>query len=246
MQKKKTRDGIILAYRAVIEQRYQHENINAQYEIPDSFDKERVDLLRQFFLENIYPLPQKRDELDEAFQQLDGYIKNPEKLLRILMDSMSLIFKYGRHLPKILMAGIKALRSFRTASNFENKLVQNAQKQKIKAPYSKQQVYDLIAMLPEKEVDAFIENSQTLFETLHDRKLVQKIKEIVAHLITKMKKRPKVYTAEEVRGLEIGQEIIVKGDELFDSLSEEDQKLIFKVIIQIERDFLGGLFANNT
>ncbi|MFK7979352.1 MAG: hypothetical protein AB8G86_05190, partial [Saprospiraceae bacterium] len=47
-------------------------------------------------------------------------IQQPKKLLRILLDSGRLIFKYGRHLPKILNAGLKALRSFRTATQFEN------------------------------------------------------------------------------------------------------------------------------
>jgi len=163
--------------------------------------------------------------------------------LRLLIDSGRLLFKYGRHLPKILNAGIKALRSFRRASQFEENLVEQAVLQKLKTPYNKAEIELLIRALPREELEAFIDSSRSLFEILHDRTLVTKIKEIVGHLIQKMKKRPKVYTPVEIRGMEIGEDIITQGDLLFDQLSKQDQELIFQLVIKMEREILDRIFS---
>ncbi len=234
--------AIILGYREMIDERYQYDHIISIYEIPDSFDENRVDIFRHYFLNHIYPHSSKRDELDDAFQSLDNYIKQPDKLIRILLDSASLVFKYGRHLPKILNAGLKALQSFRSATTFEQKLVEQAIAQKLPPPYDKEKIQQLIRSLPLKDIELFIKNNEALFDTLHDRKLMGKIKEIVGSLIRKMKQRPTVYSQEEIRGLEIGQEIIVEGDLLFDQLTQEEQEQIFEFIIAMERDVLEELF----
>ncbi len=242
MQEKEILNEVILGYRKVIEARYQFEHITSTYEIPDSFDKERVALFRDYFLNNIYPHPEKREELEGAFNSLDNYIKQPEKLMSIIVDSASLIFKFGRHLPKIMMAGIKALKSFRAATQFESKLVQNAIEMKLEAPYDANDINTLIRGLSLQDINEFTKNNEALFETLHDRKLVKKIKEIVDHLITKMKKRPKVYSQEEIRGLEIGRNIISEGDFLFEQLNEEEQHNIFEFVLAMEASVLEELF----
>lgn len=235
---------VIKGYRCVIEDRYQHATLKNRYDLPEFFNEERITLFREYFLEYIYPTPEKRAELDAAFESLDGYIQKPAKLLRILMDSGRLIFKYGRHLPKILRAGLSALRSFRQANNFEQKLVEQAIKLETKPPYGKTEINTFIKGLPKADLADFIDSSQALFETLHDRILVEKIIEIVEYLIAKMKKRPKVYSEVEIRGLEIGRDIIKNGDRLFEQLPKEGQHQLFELVIKLEREVLDDLFTN--
>lgn len=242
MTEKEVLEEVILAYRRLVEKRYKYDRIQEKYTLPASFDEARMKVFKDFFLSDLYPHPDKRKELEEAFHNLDNYIKNPEKLLRILIDSGSLIFKYGRHLPKILMAGLKALKSFRAATAFEDKLVDSAVKLGLQPPYSDADVKTLLATLSTKEIDDFIVHNESLFDTLHDRKLVGKIVEIVEHLIAKMQKRPNIYSPTEIHALTIGRDIIKGGDALFDQLSKQEQELILKMIIKIERDFLEGVF----
>lgn len=247
MRKKNTKkeilNEVIKGYRTVIQDRYQYDFLNQRYDLPNFFDEERIALFKDYFLDYIYPPPAKRAALDAAFESLDSYIQQPSKLLRILMDSGRLIFKYGRHLPKILRAGLSALRSFRKANNFEHKLVEQALKLDLQPPYGTPEINTLIKGLPKTDLEEFIDSSQALFETLHDRVLVKKILEIVEYLIKKMKSRPKVYTAVEIRGLEIGRDIIKYGDLLFDQLPKEGQQQLFELVIQLEREILEELFS---
>ena len=233
---------IIRAYREIIKERYQYERLQQHFTIPDSINEEQIATLRNYFLTYIYPGLEKRKQLNEAFESLDSYIKNPRKLLQILVDSTSLILKYGRHLPKILKSGIKALRSFRDASKFERLLVAQAVKTKKELPYTQEAIFNFIKEIPRHEIDKFIEGTQSLFQILHDRKQVQKIIEIVAFLIAKMKQHPNNYSDEEVKGLEIGHELIEKGNILFENLGKKNQEQLIDFIVRVETETLDKIF----
>lgn len=233
---------IIDAYRWVIAERYQYDNLATKYELPDSFHSGKLDTLRAYFLEYLYPPPAKRAELESAFNNLDEYIKRPKKLLRILMDSSSLLFKHGRHLPKILQAGIKALQSFMAASRFEASLVDAAINIPLEPPYDKNDIQQMLATLSEADVENFIVNNEALFSTLYDRKLVAKVIEIISQLLAKMRQRTDLYSEDEINGLAMGLEIVQHGDALFDQLEVAEQKCIFDLIIAVERDALETIF----
>jgi len=158
------------------------------------------------------------------------------------MDSVGILFKYGRHLPKILRTGLKAMQSFKKASDFEAQLAKAAIRSNRKAPFSKSDIEYFTGLLSRKDVNDFIEDSLSLFETLHDRELVKQIIDIVKHIINKMKLRPSVYAQKEIMGLELGRDLIVNGDKLFESLTKQEQDLLFKMVVKIERDTLKRIF----
>ncbi|MDJ0645265.1 MAG: hypothetical protein QNJ57_04700 [Flavobacteriaceae bacterium] len=234
---------IIKAYRSIIEERYAYDTLVQKYVLPASFDEAHITEVRTYFLTYMYPELSKRKELNEAFESLDRYIKNPSKLLQIIVDSVALILKYGRHLPKILNSGIKALRSFREASEFEKRLMEEAIKSEQEPPFSTETIYSFIRALPREDIDQFINGTRSLFEILHDRNQVKKIIEIVAYLITKMKKNQKSYSKEEIKGLEIGHELIKEGDALFEKLGKENQEQLIDFITYIEISVLDEIYS---
>jgi len=238
MDREKIVEDIIEGYRNTIYERYQYENIKDQYEIPESINEETVNLLRNYFLNYIYPEFNKRAELNESFKSLDNYIKHPKKLLSILKDTSNLIFKYGIHLPKILNTSLKVMKSYRAATGFENMLVDEVIKNKIEAPYDPSKITTLIKLLPRKEIEKFIETSQSLFEILQDRTLIKKIKEILEYLILVMTNKESHYSESQIKGLEMSLEIVNVGDELFNRLAKDDQRKLVYLITDIEKDML--------
>ena len=242
MEREHLREEIIEGYHRMIQERYQYERIVSKYKIPATITEERFNRLRDYFLHYLYPSAEKRREINDAFESLDNHIKHPKQLLRILIDSGSLIFKHGRHLPKILKAGLKALRSFRTASTLEQEISTEAEKSDRTPPYSPEDIRHFMSCLSPKSIEKFMSESLVLFATLHDRKLVIKIIEIVDHLIQKMKKKPKIYSHADIRGLEIGREIIFKGHKLFDELNTVEKGKLFDLVYQIENDAIKQVF----
>jgi len=243
MSNRDSHEQIIRAYRKLISDRYQYKNISANYDLPESFTEEKLKLIQDYFLDYIYPPPNIRSELDEAFESLNGHIEKPAQIIKILIDSGGLVLRYGIHLPKILKAGLKALRSFRAATQLEYNLVSAADKKDMAAPFSSEQLFVLIRTIPRSVIEQFIEDTLVLFQTLHDRKLVNKIIEIVNNLIIKMKKKPHLYSSKEVRGLEVGCDIITEGDNLYNKLTSGEQDTLLSLIAKIERDTIERIFA---
>jgi len=229
---------VILGYRNVIKEKYDYKNLKKRPDIPSAYTEEVSIKIKNYFLNYSYPEPKKRQELNEAFQSLDNYLKNPEKLMRLVIDSASIVFKYGKHLPKILNAGIKALKAFRRASKLEEGLVKNAMLSKEKAPYSNVQINEFITKLSQGQLEEYMSSIYSLFSILCDTELMLKIKKILSLLIKKMEKRPKIYTIKDVNGIKIGQEIIVEADAIFNNIKAKKQQKIFDFIMKMEKEIL--------
>lgn len=242
MSKENISEEVIKGYRNLINQRYQYQKIVDKYDLPSSIDEETVDRVRGYFLNFIYPEFSKREELNEAFESLDSYIKRPEKLLRMLLDSIKLFFTHGRHLPKILNTGLKAIKSFREATGFEAKLAEEAIKNHIEPPFDISKIYVLLKYLSREEIDQFTENSKSLIFIFRDKVLVRNVKEVIGYLIARMKEKQKLYSTNEIRGLEMGLEMITEGDALFNQFSLNDQQQLIDLIITIEYSILDEIF----
>ena len=191
---------------------------------------------------HIYPPIEKRAKLNAAFDSLEGHLANPKYLLNVLLDSVGILFQYGPHLPKILRTGLKAMQSFKKANEFEAGLASAAEQTNRKAPFSQEDIAHFMAQLSKSDVDRFVNESLVLFETLHDRKLVTRVIDIVNRIIGKMRKRPNIYPTSEVDALELGRDLIVEGNKLFESLTTQEQHILFDMVVKIERDVLKGIF----
>lgn len=241
MQEEQVKEAIISGYRAFINHRYEYEKITSTYDVPASISKKVLDDLRTYYLTYVYPEYKERKALEKAFDSLDRYIQQPKKLVAILFDASKLIFKYGRSIPKILGTGLKALQTFKAAQNFENTLVKEAQNLKMDGPYDESKIKTLLKAIPKKEIQRFIETSQSLFETLEDRPQVEKIKEIIQYIIHVMKRNKRRYTVDQIQGLEMGFELLNEGDQLLQQLPIKDQKRLIYLITEIETDMLNDL-----
>ena len=243
MSKENILKEVIEGYRDLIYKRYQYQNIVNKIDIPSFIDEETVNRVRDYFLNFIYPEWGKREELNEAFESLDSYIKRPEKLLRMLLDSIKLFFRHGRHLPKILNTGLKAIKSFRVANNFEANLAEQAIKNNIEPPLDASKIYTLLKYLSREKIEEFTENSKSLVFIFRDRELIKQVKEIIGYLITRMKAKKNLYSTNEIRGLEIGLEVLDEGFALFEQFSHNDQEQLIQLIIKIEHSILDEIFV---
>ena len=232
---------IIKGYRKFIFDRYQYDKIVESYDIPSSITEAILTELREYYLKHIYPEYKERKALDQAFKSLDNYIQQPQKLISVLVDASLLLFKYGRHLPKILGTGLKTLKTFKSASKFEQTFIDEAIRQKVQGPYTDKKIKVLLRSISKNEIDDFINTSQALFATLHDRSQVKKIKEIISHIIRVMKNNSDRYSSDQIKGLEMGFTLLDEGDRLLQKLNPTDQRKLIYLITEIETDMLATL-----
>jgi hypothetical protein len=243
MSKELLSNAIILGYRNLIEERYQYKDLKEKYDFPETINEEVVADIKIYFLTYIYPDLEKRAELNEAFSTLDDFIKHPEKLLNLVVDSLKLLFTHGRHLPKIFNAGLKAMKSFRGATKFEKTIVLKAIQENSKPPFTTLKINKLIQLLPYKDLEEFMKNTETFFNIIYDKELVEKIKEIIRFILSKMRNKPKIFSQKEIIGLTLALETISKGEEMLNKLTQKDQEILIGFVLQIEKDCLQEIFS---
>jgi hypothetical protein len=102
----------------------------------------------------------------------------------------------------------------------------------------------MIQTLSREDIDKFIDVNRGMLETLYDRKLMKEITEVVSAILKNMRKRTRIYSATEIKGLEMGLDMITQGNSLFNQLSKTDQNQIFNLIIAVEVDVLESIFED--
>jgi hypothetical protein len=229
---------IIVAYRKSLIRRYSVENLSRFKEL-EKVDRATIDKLVHYFLELLYPPYSTRLELDNAFHSLGGFINTPAKLFGVLGNIGYAIVKFGKLLLRAMHAGIAALKSYLAAHKFEKELYQQA------LPYieagkdiSEEDIFNsLIGKIPKEEADAFREQVVNLFRFLAKKDLLEKIQQVMLHVIAKMERKKHIYTESDLKGIRMGYDIIEKGKEVFSILTDEEIALTLKGIDMVEKDF---------
>ncbi|MCB1143508.1 MAG: hypothetical protein H7A24_11530 [Leptospiraceae bacterium] len=237
---------IIEAYRKSLILRYSEEKIE---NFPDlnALDRGTIDKLIHYFLELLYPPYEERKHLDNAFQSLNNFVHSPTKLFGVIGNLPYAIMRFGKMLIQALQAGISALRSYLAAHKFERVLYIKAKPLIDQGlDISEEKVFNsLIAQIPKKDADEFREQVIKLFEVLSKRELLEKVQDVMQHVIEKMESKPRLYSQQEVAGIKLGYGIIEKGKELFMNLNEHEIRIILRGIDFIEKEFYESAIAES-
>lgn len=238
---------LIDAYRSSLVRRYSIENLSKYPELV-SLERTLIEKLTRYFLELLYPEYKIRLELDKAFDSLAAFVKTPKKFLSVVGNIGMAIFKFGHLLFPGIKAGIQSLSCYLNAYRFEKTLYMYSKDYIAQGTdITKEEVFDeIMSKISKKEADDFRKDVLKLFRMLTQKELIQKIIEIMNYVVSRMKERPKLYTEQEVRGIELGISIIQKGKVVFDEINYNDSELILKGIEKLEKEYIERLHSRNT
>ncbi len=229
---------IIRTYRKALERRYQIENLRR---FPDLhlLIKEDVDMLRLFFIEYIYPIPAQRERRDEALDALLGILKSKRKLWPLFTTTLrSVVGVMGKDFLSITNAAFHTVESYKKSVDFENLLFKEAQKEKLFADNINEAILkNLVYNLPTKKVIQFQKEIFTLFSTLSNSHLLQKMISIMKICEEAIQKKQNLYTKKEIEGISHGLMMLSSAYELFCQLSPEKVNTILKGIRLVEEDW---------
>ncbi|PJZ45981.1 hypothetical protein [Leptospira brenneri] len=229
---------LILMYQKALQKRYSAENLKLYPEF-GSISRSKIDQLLKFFLEYLYPEYSKRKELDAAFDALSGFVNHPTKIWGILGNLALSIFRFGKHFPLALKAGLAALQSYVTAHQFEEELVLELDKEGNQAVFLESEfaMEKLISKVEKKKADAFRKDIGALFKVFSDAELIRKIIVIMEDILIKMESKGTIYTEDDKKGIRLGISILKEGREIFDEMKEREITLVLQAIDRIEEDF---------
>lgn len=235
-------DHLIERYRQIIANRYDYDKLTARKPLPEGITKETVEEIRDYFLNSIYPEPAKRHELDAAFAQLQSYVHQPAKVWGILGNLTGAIFRFGTMLPAALKTGIVSMEAFSSAKNFEQTMKKAAIASEYTLPLTDEQFMDCLRNLPREKLDSFALDVGRLFRSMANTQLLSKTIEIMQDVIVKMESKPKLYSTDEIAGINMGLNIMKKGLALFSKYPEKTKDRMVDYIVEHERLFIDEIY----
>src|ERR1043165_10134842 len=235
--------NLIDKYREVVARRYEYKTVKKNFELPPDLNKELVDSRRNYFLESLYPEPAYRMKLDAAFEELQNYVLHPGRIADLLGNIGSAILRFGFQFPTAVKAGINALEVHTSAKHFENSLLKGALENKFTIPLSDEQFNTCLRSIPKPQLEKFIDEVGGLFHSFSNTELLGKTLSIMDEVLERMRNKPTVYSKSEIEAIELGKEIIRRGHELFQHLSEEQKENILQLVTANEQAFLEGVYA---
>jgi len=232
------RKAIIAFYRDEIAHRYQVENIRRFKEF-DPISEAEIDALREYFLHNIYPPPDKRQALDDAFDNLNAMLKSPARIKPLLKTAFTSIFKLGAQIPSAIAAGRSTVDAYMETRKLEGSLYESAVALHVTAKDKdkREKMVRLVSNVPEKEVKRLIYDILSLFKALSNVKLLRLTVDIMNKSLAIMEKNPKVYSESECDGLKLGLAVVVGGLQLFEGMKEEHFAHVLAGIEVVELDW---------
>jgi hypothetical protein len=194
--------------------------------------------IRDFFLDNVYPESAQRRKLDAAFGELRNFTTNPALIWGLLGSLPVALFQFGAQLPHAIRAGITSLHAYTSAIGFEEAMASAAIENDFKAPLTDEQFFECLRAIPQKNLDAFINEASSLFTVISDTTLLTKTINIMEDVIKRMQSKSNLYTSDQVAAIQLGLDLMEKGFELLEPYSEEVKKDIIAFITENERKFI--------
>ncbi len=229
---------IILKFRDMVSKRYAYDDLVERFDLPEEISPEVIAEIEHYFLNSIYPEPDRRAALEDAFEGLALYIQHPKKLWGIMGNMTKAIFRFGRQFPVALKSGFDALQAYFGTLKFEEKMVSTANEMQMQAPLSDDEFEQIIAALPHEEVVSFIKHVNVLFKSMCNTSLLEKTVEILETVAATMRSKPDVYPQKDIDGILLGQGILKDGFALFSKHDERTKQLMVEYIYKNEMWFL--------
>ena len=240
---RKLRYALIDKYRSIISHRY--DTIIAQIDkIPLEVDADVALRLKDFFLTEVYPSPERREQLDAAFVELSHFVEHPSLILGVVGSLPVAIFKFGMQLPNALKAAFQCLEAYTAATGFEAAILGAAQQQGLSATINDEQFAACMRAIPRHKLEAFLAQGCQLFITLSNTELLAKTIEIMQDVITRMKAKSDTYTASQVGAIELGLEMIQGGYDLLAPYDSATKTNIVSFISTTENQFIAEIFES--
>jgi len=227
------KDAIISFYRDELRDRYQVAHVRkfAQFDV---ISDQSIDCLREYFLDHVYPPPERRAQLDDAFDHLGRLLRSPRRLQPLVTTALTSLWRLGRKLPAAVSAGRSTFDAYVETRKLERYMLAEAEKVRLTeaGTRDRRKMLALITNIPEKHVDRLIRDILNLFRALANVSLLRTSAEIMDHVYEIMGRRADLYTESEREGLALGIAVLRGGLELYEGM---DAGVFTHIIDGIER-----------
>ena len=239
------RNEIINKSRELIIERYDYDYLLQRFELSDRIPEEAIADIRNYFLNNLYPDPDQRKKLEDAFGNLGTYMHEPKKVLGLFGNITKAVFKFGMDFRKVFGVGLNALKAFKVTTRFEQIIKDTIENKNLELPIEMGIYKSSLTEIPKSDVESYTVSVLEIFETMVDERILSKTLGILDNIIATMKKKSKLYPKKDVEGLSLGRDMLVDALSVFSKYDTKTKKEIISLIQKNEKDFLDELYESS-
>ncbi len=236
-------EALAIAFlRAGLERRYAPEALAGVEEFA-GISADTVAAFQAFVLGRVYPEPEERRKLNEAFETLHHLLRSPGRLRSLLSVALSTFWRLGRKLPAAAQAGRLTLDTFEKVRRVEE-LVARAFQDAAISPCTRPDDKKLSAVLAPLPKQPFLELAgalTALLRALSDESVLEAGLELTRTLEAATAKSPAKWTAEERDGLRLARETLEEAMALFSLLPPDRRLPLIQGVARIEEVWASSL-----
>ncbi|MCC6695092.1 MAG: hypothetical protein IT365_05630 [Candidatus Hydrogenedentes bacterium] len=236
--------AVIDGYRGELRGRYTIGNVR-RFGHFDGISDEKIEALRDYFLECIYPAAAERDRLDGVFERVGQIVRSPRRMAPLMKVVLLSAWKLGLGISTATALGKHVLETHIETRRLEGKMLEFAQLRNYTPEQlaRREYVVRMLANTPEHEMTRFRIEVLKLFESLSNVKLLAAAVEIVETSRKLMETRPDLYETGDVAGLRLGHDVLRRGLALFQRLRPSEFAALLSGIEAVEIDWYDGIKA---
>jgi len=225
-------------YRDELRDRYDLDNIR-RFDVFSAVREDQLIALRDFFLEQIYPPPQHRQELDEAFDRLGEMLRSPMRMKPLVGATIRSMWRMGTRLPSAINAGRSTIDAYSKTRQLEGMMVKEAVKHEITPADAKkrERMLKLLNNVPESVVTKLIHDILNLFHALTNVEMLQVAADFMSQCVTVMEDRTDLYSDDDRAGIQLGLTLLQEGLALFKDMDPAIFPQVIQGIQMVEMDW---------
>ena len=218
------------------------ENVR-RFDLFDTVSDVSLIKLRDFFLVHIYPPPQEREELDEAFDRLRSTLHNPKQMAPFMGSALKSLWRLGAKLPTAVKAGRSAIDAYAKTRTMESSLVDVAMENSVSlaATQDRAIMVGLIAHVPEKDILKLIKDVLELFKALSEVEMLEVAVTFMEKCIQIMHDHKELYDESDIQGIGLGLLVLKQGVALFQEQEPKSFPVIIEGIRAVELDWFESI-----
>lgn len=238
------KNAVIDGYREELRARYALENVR-RFSQFDGISDPKIETLRDYILECVYPAASERRRVDAAFEHLGQILHSPRRVAPLMKMAVAAAWKLGLGFTSAMSLGTHVVEVQRETRRFEESLCGYARVHQSTPEMmaKRESIVRLVAQVPEQEVLRFRMDVLRLFESFSNIKLLAAAVSIMESARSLMESRPDLYGPEEVAGFRLGLDVLRRGLALFQKLRPSEFTALIGGIEAVEIDWYDGIKA---
>ncbi|MCC6489718.1 MAG: hypothetical protein IT364_19655 [Candidatus Hydrogenedentes bacterium] len=236
--------AVIDGYREELRGRYALENVR-RFSQFDGISDEKLETLRDYLLECVYPAAAERHRLDVAFEHVGQILHSPRQMAPLMKMAVAAAWKLGLGFTSAMAVGTHVIEVHRETRRLEESMCEFARVHQStpETMARRESIVRMLAQVPEQEMLRFRKDVLKLFESLSNVKLLAAAVSIMENAKNLMESRPDLYGPEEVAGFQLGHDVLRRGLALFQRLRPQEFAALIGGIEAVEIDWYDGIKA---